>query len=74
MSLYNEKKQLMVQEGTGAAIAMDIYEKARYYQAHMDYSQQTAANEFGISRYSGYIKVAGARLSCTCGFSYNGKR
>ena len=28
----------MVQEGTGVAIAMDIYEKIRYYQAHTDYS------------------------------------
>lgn len=40
----------MVQEGTGVAIAMDIYEKIRYYQAHTDYSQRTVAKMLGISR------------------------
>ena len=40
----------MVQEGPGVAIAMDIYEKIRYYQAHTDYSQRTVARMLGISR------------------------
>ena len=40
----------MVQEGTGVAIAMDIYEKLRYYRAHTDYSQRTVAKMLGISR------------------------
>lgn len=40
----------MVQEGTGVAIAMEIYEKIRYYQAHTDYSQWKVADLLGISR------------------------
>lgn len=40
----------MVQEGTGVAIAMEIYEKIRYYQAHTEYSQRKVAELLGISR------------------------
>lgn len=40
----------MVQEETGVAIAMEIYEKIRYYQAHTEYSQRKVAELLGISR------------------------
>ncbi len=38
----------MVQEGTGVAIAMEIYEKIRYYQAHTDYSQRKVAEPLAM--------------------------
>ena len=39
-----------VQEGQGVAIAMEIYEKIRYYHEHTDYSQRKVAQMLGVSR------------------------
>ena len=39
-----------MQEGKGVAIAMEIYEKIRYYHEHTELSQRNVAKMLGISR------------------------
>ncbi len=44
------RERACVQEEQGVAIAMEIYEKIRYYREHTDFSQRNVAKILGISR------------------------
>ena len=54
--LHNKKKNLYT-GGIRSGIAMEIYEKIRYYREHTDFSQRNVAKILGFSSQSHFTRV-----------------